>query len=99
MAAVVAPVGIQKPNLRVSRVAVFFIPEILLDKDQVLQRHGQSHLLAKILQAVKVPADEILIDRHILHIGVLRQFQQVHVLLAGLHLVDTIFFDLLILAL
>ena len=94
VAAVVAPVRVQKFDFRVGGLAMFFVAEIFLDELQILQRHGQAHLSTEIFQLFFCPRGESVINGHVLHIRILGEFEARQVFFAGLHLVDAIFLDL-----
>ena len=47
VAAVVGPVGVEHPDFRQARVALFLMVEIVLTEGHVLRRHGETEVLAK----------------------------------------------------
>ena len=94
VAAMVAPVGVQQLDFRIRRISFFLVFEIFLNEKNVFSRHGQTHLLAKVLHFFGRPFSETVIDADILHVRVLRQGKLAHILLARFHLVNAIFLDL-----
>ncbi len=68
MAAMVGPVGVKDPDLRHGRIPALFLLIILLDMTEILEGHGQTQRVIKLLQVFLVKICEIGEDTDIFRI-------------------------------
>ena len=95
MAAMIAPVCIQHPDLRDGRIP-FFIPEVLLTEGDVIRIHGQAIIRDKLFQACPIQIAEGFQVRHIRRTRIFG-FQGCRLFeggFPGFHRIDDIFPDL-----
>ena len=91
VAAVIGPVGVQHTDLRHGRIAFLLVPEIILNMQEILKRHGQVQGAVQFLQIFLGHPAESVENLHILRLleHRLQGIRFLHIRLTGVHRVDT----------
>ena len=88
----VAPIGVDDPQLGQGGVPMLLVPEILLAEEQVGEGHGKAHGAVKLFHLPIVPAGKALNPGHIRRVGAFhcQRGGLVHRGLPALHRVDQV---------
>ena len=95
MAAVIGPVGVQDTDLGHGRIPVLFPGEILLDKTEILEGHGQVQRSVELPQRRFIHIGKALQHRYVrrFRINVCQCFRLLQAGLPGIHGIDAVALD------